>query len=358
MPDGILFDVGTRNYLGNPRKPSRLIAADATPRPVAPLRRARVPLAAKAVRFAEQSFKAWFQRNFVSPRAGMIGLRPYARAGALDDSLPASIESRGRNVWYSEAYERAVADYVEPTSYIEEAFLREHPLVAVQMMFGVTDVRGLRCYMRGLSHEIARMQRRAYRSRYYARDNARRRELAAERRKMRRRTTLNACPTPDEFREAFARAKLSKEARVRFGSMVEDLSCYVDNSLRFDMDGNVVGRNGGIRAWIVENVPELTPKYKTIMRYKALAMRFKQAAGLCDPEPAERVLDDVKAVTSRTAGALSTSGRRSSAARHARMCYARLQRVRAALAEARNTWDELFGAADRALAEEEAPNSG
>jgi hypothetical protein len=246
-------------------------------------------------------------------------------------------------------------------NYVEAAFLGEHPLVAVQMLLGVTDIRGLRCYMRGLSREIARMQRRAYRRRYYARDNARRRELAAERRKVRRRTTTNACPAPAEFREAFASAKSSKEARVRFGSMVEDLSCYVDSALRFDADGNVVGRNGGIRAWIAENVPELAPKYKTIMRYKALAMRLKQAAGLRDPEPAESVLDEVrpsadrlrKAPSEREAESSPAEGLKSLAARRERVRAGRLERVRMLLADAGNTWDGLFAAADRAIADED-----
>ncbi|MBR4653244.1 MAG: hypothetical protein IKO72_07770, partial [Kiritimatiellae bacterium] len=58
-----------------------------------------------------------------------------------------------------------------------------------------------------------------------------------------------------------------------------------DSCLRYDGSGNIVGRNGGIKAWLSENVPELYPRYKTIMRYKALAMRLRQAMGVKDPEP-------------------------------------------------------------------------
>ena len=72
--------------------------------------------------------------------------------------------------------------------------------------------------------------------------------------------------------------------------MVHDLECYVDNCLRFGPDGEIVGRNGGIRAWIAANAPELSPKYKTIMRYKALAKRLRQAVGLRDPVPTSAVL--------------------------------------------------------------------
>ncbi|MBO7684321.1 MAG: hypothetical protein J6T51_06320, partial [Kiritimatiellae bacterium] len=60
---------------------------------------------------------------------------------------------------------------------------------------------------------------------------------------------------------------------------------------RFDGFGNVVGRNGGIRGWIRENVPELFPKYKTLMRYKAMAARLRQATDTRDPTPTSALLD-------------------------------------------------------------------
>ena len=166
----------------------------------------------------------------------------------------------------------------------------------------MTDLRGLRCLRRGLTLRANALQRKSYRSRYYARDNARRRALAAERRKIRRRTTSSPCPTPDGFREAFARTKESAEAKVRFGGMVHDLACHVDSCLRYDGAGNIVGRNGGIRAWIAENVPELSPRYKTIMRYKALAMRVRQLAGISDPLPTSALLDGTDAAGGNGAG--------------------------------------------------------
>jgi hypothetical protein len=72
--------------------------------------------------------------------------------------------------------------------------------------------------------------------------------------------------------------------------MMHDLECYVDNCLKFDEAGNVVGRNGGIRGWLADNVPELLAKYKTLMRYKALAMRLRQATGTKDPKPTSKLL--------------------------------------------------------------------
>ena len=235
-------------------------------------------------REAAANFRAWFERNFMNPRAGRVGGVSYARAGALDDRP-------GDWTWYPSAYGRAFWDHTEPLTPDEEDYLRSHPLVLLQLALGVTDLRGLRCLRRGLTLRANALQRRAYRSRYYARDNARRRELAAERRKIRRRTTLSPCPTPDEFRAAFARVKESAEAKIRFGGMVHDLACYVDSCLRYDESGNIVGRNGGIRAWIAENVPELSPRYKTIMRHKALAMRVRQLTGLEDPQPTSVLLD-------------------------------------------------------------------
>ena len=236
-------------------------------------------------REVEANFRAWFERNFANPRAGRIGCVSYSRAGVLDDRP-------GDGMWYAEALDRAWADYNSPLTASEMGYITDHPLIAFQLATGITDVRGVRCMIRGLTLRTNSLQRKAYRSRYYGQENARRRMLAAERRKITRRTTTNPCPTPEAFREAFAGVKESVEAKLLFGGMVHDLACYVDSCLRYDGAGNIVGRNGGIKAWIAENVPELYPRYKTIMRYKALAMRLRQAMGVKDPEPTSALLDD------------------------------------------------------------------
>ena len=240
-------------------------------------------------------FAAWVERNFFNPRAGRIGDVSYTRAGELDDAVPESGPRAGRRearrLWFSEAYDRALVDHVEPLRAEEADFLLHHPHVALQLMLGVTDLRGLRCLRRGLTHEVDRLQRRACRARYYARDNARRRALAAERRKIRRRATANPCPTPEALRAAFAARGDSPEAKVRLGGLLEDLECYVDNGLRFGPDGEILGRNGGVRGWLREHAPELFERYKTLMRYKSLARRLRQAAGIADPVPASAVFD-------------------------------------------------------------------
>jgi hypothetical protein len=141
-----------------------------------------------------------------------------------------------------------------------------------------------------MKRELMRDLRRVRRPFYYAQEVDRRRSLAIERRKIRRRRTTAPMPTSEELRAAWNERKSSRKAMIILGGMMHDLECYVDNCLRFDETGNVIGRNGGIRGWIAENVPELLPKYKTLMRYKALAVRIRQATETKDPKPTSRLL--------------------------------------------------------------------
>ena len=142
-----------------------------------------------------------------------------------------------------------------------------------------------------MKRELMRDLRRARRPFYYARERDRRRRLAAARRKITRRTTLSPMPSAADVLAAWNARKDSREAMIRLGGMLHDLECYVDNCLRFDSDGDVVGRNGGIRGWLRENLPELSPKYKTLMRYKAMAVRLRQATETKDPTPTSALLD-------------------------------------------------------------------
>ncbi len=112
-----------------------------------------------------------------------------------------------------------------------------------------------------------------------------RQALAHERRIIRRRTTLNPIPTPEALLAQFGRIRRNPREMLVFGSMLEDLEAYVDNSLVRDPDGTIVGRKGGIKQWLRENCAELGKRYHTVMRYKALAKRFKQVIDLEDPVP-------------------------------------------------------------------------
>ena len=143
---------------------------------------------------------------------------------------------------------------------------------------------------RHYSRRVARLKAAERRPKYYAAENERRRSLAVERRRIRARTTTSPCPTREAVLEAWNRRRDSHEAAVRFGSMLEDLECYLDNSLRRDEDGVIVGRNPGIKGWLRENLPEVMDKYTTAMRYKAAAKKLKQIVELADPTPADVVL--------------------------------------------------------------------
>ena len=162
--------------------------------------------------------------------------------------------------------------------------------IGVAMRDGVRKLRDPKERER-MKRELMRDLRIVRRPFYYARETELRRKLAAERRKINRRYTTAPAPTPEEVLSAWNARKESREAMIRLGGMLHDLECYVDNCLRFDESGAVVGRNGGIRGWLRENLPELSPKYKTLMRYKALAMRLRQATGTRDPTPTSALLD-------------------------------------------------------------------
>ena len=140
------------------------------------------------------------------------------------------------------------------------------------------------------SRRVARLKAAERRPRYYEAENERRRALAAERRKIRARATTNTCPTREAILEAWKHRRDSHEAAISFGSMLEDLECYLDNSLRRNEDGVIIGRNSGIKGWLCDNLPEIYEKYTTAMRYKAAAKKLKQVVELADPTPADVVL--------------------------------------------------------------------
>ena len=140
------------------------------------------------------------------------------------------------------------------------------------------------------TEEVNALRRRLVRPLYYGRENARRRALAAERRRVRRRRTESPCPTREAILDAWTHAREGREAMLRFGSLLEDLACYVDHGLRL-ADGRIVGRAPGIKGWLRENVPALALRYATVMRYKAAAKKLRQVVELPDPIPVAAVLD-------------------------------------------------------------------
>ena len=143
-----------------------------------------------------------------------------------------------------------------------------------------------------LTRRIDRARHEIARPHYYAKEKARRQALAEERRRIRMRMTLNRCPTREEILDAWVKVKESNEALLRFGSLMEDLECYVDNSLRRTEDGVIVGRRPGIKGWLQMEIPALYLKYTTVMACKAAAKRMRQVLDISDPLPLSAVLGD------------------------------------------------------------------
>ena len=143
------------------------------------------------------------------------------------------------------------------------------------------------CVLKCVTLALHKVQR----PKYYPQERMRRQALAHERRRIRRRTTINAAPTPQELLDQWAKVKKSPEEMIRFGSMLCDLEAYVDNSLLRNENGEIVGRNPGIRGWLNANCQPLAVRYKTVMGYKAMAEKFRQAVGLADPYPAALALE-------------------------------------------------------------------
>ena len=154
---------------------------------------------------------------------------------------------------------------------------------------------------RRATEEVNALRRRLTRPLYYARENERRRALAAERRRIRRRRTESPCPTREAILDAWTHAREGREAMLRFGSLLEDLECYVDHELRI-ADGRIVGRAPGIKGWLRENIPALALRYTTVMRYKAAAKKLRQVVELPDPIPVAAVLDGAGAPEGAGAG--------------------------------------------------------
>ena len=151
------------------------------------------------------------------------------------------------------------------------------------------------------TEEVNALRRRLVRPLYYGRENARRRALAAERRRVLRRRTESPCPTREAILDAWTHAREGREAMLRFGSLLEDLACYVDHGLRL-AGGRIVGRAPGIKGWLRENVPALALRYTTVMRYKAAAKKLRQVVELPDPIPVAAVLDGAGAPEGAGAG--------------------------------------------------------
>ena len=232
----------------------------------------------RASREADASFDAW-----------------WAKYGPVESAIVSSQERRrSRAMARRRARAREFGDLCELTDGDAVRWKRDGLFAVEELLLDAFRDPGYLAFLdivrRGSGERVSRLKAKVRRPSYYAAENARRRALAAERRKVRARRTDNACPTREQVLDAWIARRKSHEDAIRFGSLVEDLECYIDNSLLRDEDGVIVGRNPGVKGWLRENVPALALQYTTVMRYKAAAKKLKQVTELADPTPMDVVL--------------------------------------------------------------------
>ena len=160
--------------------------------------------------------------------------------------------------------------------------------------------------------QLSPLIHRFNRAKYYPLENEKRRylrarakEIALEKAKsslkaygvshgqmIRKRRSLNPIPTAEqiEMQWRVTRENRTPIEKARLGAMLAALEGTVDNALLRDDFGNIIGRNPGLRGWLKEHCPHLSPHYKTLMRYKALADKMQEVYGLDDPLPATLLL--------------------------------------------------------------------
>ena len=210
--------------------------------------------------------------------------------GFLVHVLRLDSESYRRAFW-SEAYRNGHTIGHVPRTF--ESFFRRNARTfeeKVSLLSGVAALFGVYTVATLLYRRLSLLVKRLRRPTYYERERERRQKLALARREVRRHHTLNPQPTFDAIRAAFRTARSSPESAIRLGSLLEDLECFVDNTLIHDAQGQIVGRRGGIKRLLQREAPDLFAKYSTIMRYKATAKRFRQACGSAEPVPPAMLL--------------------------------------------------------------------
>ena len=187
-----------------------------------------------------------------------------------------------RRAFWCEAYPRTFNGVVRRNAHTPEEMVSL--LLGVFVLFGAYS--GTVFLLNWITHLVRVLRRPTY----YEQERLRRRALAARRRRIVPRRTLNQRPSYDAIRAALAAARTSPEAALRCGSLMMDLACFADASLRFDGCGRIVGRRGGMKRLLQREAPDLFGKYPTLMRHKAMAARFRQACGAEDPTPVDALL--------------------------------------------------------------------
>ena len=104
------------------------------------------------------------------------------------------------------------------------------------------------------------------------------------------RTSRREPPSRELLLRCWEMSRESLEGKILLGSLLGDADAAADHSYIRGDNGEIVGRRGGVRRWLDAVCPELAPYYKTLMRYKAMADKFRRVCGLGDPDGAEDAL--------------------------------------------------------------------
>ncbi len=101
-------------------------------------------------------------------------------------------------------------------------------------------------------------------------------------------------PTPEALLAGWAATRGHGKVveKIRLGSLLLDAEASVDSSLIRDSDGEIVGRNPGLKGWLETHCPKLMPHYGSLMRFRRLAAAFREEHGVSDPVPAAALVGD------------------------------------------------------------------
>lgn len=99
-------------------------------------------------------------------------------------------------------------------------------------------------------------------------------------------------PTGEELLKQWERARGhgKTEEKIRLGSMLLDIEATVDSSLVRNRDGEIIGRNAGVKGWLKTNCGQLVKRYAMLMSCRRLACEFRKAGCVGDPIPAAALL--------------------------------------------------------------------
>lgn len=227
----------------------------------------------------------------------MTELRMSAQLAAADKRLAAFLNGTERVLasfvepdWSERAAAPDMLDRFWDRNFVTPLFVATLAIV-LPLVGAAIAAYELRCLYSILG---TKMRRPSY---YEAELKSRAEKLAHQRsnaHRIRHRTSWLRPPAPCELMTAWklAHHRGAVKEKLRLGAMMSVIEASVDNGLRRSIDGEIVGRNPGMKGWLKQNCKELVPHYSTLMRYKAAADKLEAASGLSDPCPEEILITE------------------------------------------------------------------